>query len=86
MVHMAFRASNVDVLNLMQRCLRIRTVQVPYSYHKTMSNAIEVFWKCRVLSCWKETYGATERTWMSTTLLRMQPLMRFVPGSHRSDC
>lgn len=43
MVHMAFRASNVDFLNLMQRCPRLRTVQVPHSYQKTMSNAIQVF-------------------------------------------
>jgi hypothetical protein len=43
MVHMAFRASNVDFLNLMQRCPRLRTIQVPHSYKKTMSNAIEVF-------------------------------------------
>ena len=43
MVHMAFRPSNVDFLNLMQRCPRLRTVQVPHSYQKTMSNAIQVF-------------------------------------------
>ena len=43
MVHMAFRASNVDFLNLMQRCPRLRTIQVPPSYQKTMSNAIHVF-------------------------------------------
>jgi hypothetical protein len=43
MVHMAFRASNVDFLNLMQRCPRLRMVQVPRSYYKTMSNAIQVF-------------------------------------------
>jgi len=43
MVHMAFRASNLDFLNLMQRCPRLRTVQVPHSYQKTMSNAIRVF-------------------------------------------
>jgi hypothetical protein len=43
MVHMAFRASNVDFINLMQRCPRLRTVQIPHSYHKTMSNAIQVF-------------------------------------------
>ena len=42
-VHMAFRASNVDFLNLMQRCPRLRMIQVPPSYHKTMSNAIKVF-------------------------------------------
>ena len=45
MVHMAFRASNVDFLNLMQRCPRLRTIQVPPSYQKTMSNAIQLFLK-----------------------------------------
>jgi hypothetical protein len=43
MIHLAFRASNVDYLNLMQRCPRMRMIQVPPSYHKTMSNAIQVF-------------------------------------------
>ena len=42
-VHLAFRASNVDYLNLMQRCPRLRMIQVPPSYRKTMSNAIQVF-------------------------------------------
>ena len=43
MVHLAFRASNVDFLNLMQRCPRLRMIQVPPSYRKTMSSAIQVF-------------------------------------------
>jgi hypothetical protein len=43
MIHLAFRASNVDFLNLMQRCPRLRAIQIPSSYHKTMSNAIGVF-------------------------------------------
>ena len=43
MVHLAIRASNVDFLNLMQRCPRLRTIQVPHSYQKTMSSAIQVF-------------------------------------------
>jgi len=42
-VHLAFRANNVDFLNLMQRCPRLRMIQVPPSYHKTLSNAIQVF-------------------------------------------
>jgi hypothetical protein len=42
-VHLAFRASNVDFLNLMQRCPRLRMIQVPPSYRKTLSNAIQVF-------------------------------------------
>jgi len=43
MVHLAFRASNVDFLNLMSRCPRLRAIQVPPSYHKTMSKAIQLF-------------------------------------------
>ncbi|KUK45384.1 MAG: DUF1699 family protein [Methanothrix sp.] len=42
-VHFAFRASNVDFLNLMKICPRLRAVQVPPSYHKTMSKAIQLF-------------------------------------------
>ena len=42
-VHLAFRASNVAFLNLMQRCSRLRMIQVLPSYRKTMSNAIQVF-------------------------------------------
>jgi len=43
MIHLAFRASNVDFLNLMQRCPRLRLIQVPPSYMKTMSDAMKVF-------------------------------------------
>lgn len=43
LVHLAFRASNVDFLNLIQICPRLRMIQVPPSYRKTMSNAIQVF-------------------------------------------
>jgi len=42
-VHLAFRASNVDFLNLMKICPRLRAIQVPPSYHKTMSKAIQLF-------------------------------------------
>jgi hypothetical protein len=41
--HMAFRASNVDILNLMQRSPRLRMIQVPPSYRETMSNASQAF-------------------------------------------
>ena len=40
MVHLAFRASNVDFLNLMQKCTRLQAIQIPPSYKKTMSEAI----------------------------------------------
>jgi hypothetical protein len=43
MVHLAFRASNVDFLNLMQKCPGLRAIQVPPSYLKTMSAAIKGF-------------------------------------------
>jgi len=42
-VHLAFRASNVDFLSLMKRCPRLRAIQVPPSYNKTMSKAIKIF-------------------------------------------
>ncbi len=42
-VHLAFRPSNVDFLDLMRSCPRLRVVQVPPSYHKTLSKAIKLF-------------------------------------------
>jgi hypothetical protein len=38
-VHQALSAIKVDI----QRCPRLRMIQVPPSYRKTMSNAIQVF-------------------------------------------
>lgn len=43
MVHLAFRASNVDLLNLIKRCPRLKAIQLPPSYYKTSSHAILVF-------------------------------------------
>jgi hypothetical protein len=43
LVHLAFRASNVDFLNLMKRCPRVRAIQIPKSYIKTLSDAIQGF-------------------------------------------
>jgi hypothetical protein len=40
---MAFRASNVDYLNLLQKVPRLQMIQAPPSYMKTMSKAVEVF-------------------------------------------
>jgi hypothetical protein len=42
-IHLAFRPSNVDFLDLMRSCPRLRVVQVPPSYHKTLSKAIKLF-------------------------------------------
>jgi len=42
-VHLAFRASNTDIFKLLQNCPRIRAIQVPTSYRKTLSRASEMF-------------------------------------------
>jgi hypothetical protein len=42
-VHMSFRASNVDFLKLLQNAPKLQMIQVPPSYLKTMSKAIDVF-------------------------------------------
>ena len=43
MVHLAFRASNKDLFNLLQNYSRIRAIRVPGSYRKTRSKAGEMF-------------------------------------------
>jgi hypothetical protein len=43
MVHLAFRASNTDIFRLLQNCPRVRAIQVPSSYRKTLSRASEMF-------------------------------------------
>jgi len=43
LIHLAFRAANTDIFNLLQNCPRIRAVQVPSSYRKTLSRASEMF-------------------------------------------
>ncbi len=42
-IHLAFRASNVDFLNLLKKVPRLQIVQMPHSYTRTMSEAIGVF-------------------------------------------
>lgn len=43
MVHLAFRAANTDIFKLLQNCPRIRVVQVPASFRRTISKASEMF-------------------------------------------
>jgi hypothetical protein len=43
MVHLAFRASNTDIFRLLQNCPRIRAIQVPTTYRKTLTRAGEMF-------------------------------------------
>jgi hypothetical protein len=42
-VHLAFRASNADFLNLLQKAPRLQMIQVPPSYMRTLSKSIEAF-------------------------------------------
>ncbi|HOT07228.1 MAG TPA: DUF1699 family protein [Methanotrichaceae archaeon] len=42
-VHLAFRASNLDVMSLVRSCPRLRAVQIPPSYYQTMSKAAQQF-------------------------------------------
>ena len=43
LVHLAFRASNMDVMNLVQSCPHLKAVQIPPSYHGTISRAAQQF-------------------------------------------
>jgi hypothetical protein len=43
MVHFAFRPSNTDLLDLIRRCPKLRAVEVPHSYQKSMSSAFKGF-------------------------------------------
>ena len=42
-VHTAYRASNVDYLALIKGNPKLRMIQVPPSYRKTMSNTVRIF-------------------------------------------
>ncbi|HJH31317.1 MAG TPA: DUF1699 family protein [Methanosarcinaceae archaeon] len=42
-VHLAFRPSNKDVFNLVQACPNIKSIEIPSSYHKTMSKSIQMY-------------------------------------------
>ncbi|PAV13547.1 hypothetical protein ASJ81_03570 [Methanosarcina spelaei] len=42
-VHFAFRPSNKDIFLLVETCPKLETIQLPKSYRKTVSRAIEMF-------------------------------------------
>ncbi|MGP8320359.1 MAG: DUF1699 family protein [Methanosarcinaceae archaeon] len=42
-IHLAFRPSNKDVFNLVQKCPNIKSIEIPASYHKTMSKSIQMY-------------------------------------------
>jgi len=43
LIHLDFRATNVDILNLMQRCPGLKMIQATPFCRKAMSNALQVF-------------------------------------------
>lgn len=81
MVHIAFRASNVDFLNLMQRCPRLRTIQVPL-YQKTMSNAIQLLLEMQGIELLEGDVWGHRKIWMSTILWRTLQSRIFVLWQH----
>ena len=42
-IHMAFRPSNVDIFELIRKCPRLRAIQMPHSYARTMADAMHGF-------------------------------------------
>ena len=46
-VHLAFRPSNKDFLELVEACPKIEVIQLPKSYRRTVSNSIEMFLEMR---------------------------------------
>lgn len=42
MVHLAFRPSNVDYLNLMKACPRLRAIQISSTYYKNMASDTKI--------------------------------------------
>jgi hypothetical protein len=42
-VHLSFRPSNKDIFLLVETCPKLEIIQVPKSYKKTVSRAIEMF-------------------------------------------
>lgn len=42
-IHLAFRPSNKDIFALVQQCPGIQAIQLPHSYHKSISKSILVF-------------------------------------------
>jgi hypothetical protein len=45
LVHLAFRPSNKDILELVETCPKIEVIQLPKSYRHTVSKSIEMFLK-----------------------------------------
>ncbi len=42
-VHLAFRPSNKDIFDLIQKCPEVKAIQIPGSYIKTTSDSTKMF-------------------------------------------
>ena len=42
-IHLAFRPSNKDVFELVQKCPNVKSIEIPPSYHKSMSKSILMY-------------------------------------------
>ncbi|KCZ72453.1 Protein of unknown function (DUF1699) [Candidatus Methanoperedens nitroreducens] len=42
-VHFCFRPSEKNILELVKRCPKLKRIQLPSSYHKTISNTTKMF-------------------------------------------
>lgn len=42
-VHIAFRPSNKDILQLVETCPKLEVVQLPHSYMQNVSKSVEIF-------------------------------------------
>ena len=58
-IHLAFRASNTDIFRLLQTCPRLKAIQVPSSYYKTMSHAGQMFLEIQGVEIVEGTSGET---------------------------
>ncbi|HEY9206131.1 MAG TPA: DUF1699 family protein [Candidatus Methanoperedens sp.] len=46
-VHFCFRPSEKNVFDVIQKCSKLKRIQLPSSYHKTISNTTKMFLKMR---------------------------------------
>lgn len=42
-IHIAFRPSNKDIFTLVQQCPNVKSIEIPASYHKTISKSIMMY-------------------------------------------
>ncbi len=46
-VHFCFRPSEKNIFDVIQKCPKLKRIQLPSSYHKTISNTTKMFLKMK---------------------------------------